>query len=53
MVTNIPNLKNYKVNPHREMYGWTSNNSIYHFQGVENMAREELDSLKPDISENP
>ena len=23
-------LKNYKVNPHRETYGWTSNNSIFH-----------------------
>jgi adenosylcobalamin-dependent ribonucleoside-triphosphate reductase len=22
-------LKNYKVNPHREQYGWTSNNSIF------------------------
>ena len=22
-------LKNYKVNPHREIYGWTSNNSIF------------------------
>ena len=22
-------LKNYKVNPHRESYGWTSNNSVY------------------------
>lgn len=22
-------LKNYKVNPHRESYGWTSNNSIF------------------------
>ena len=22
-------LKNYEVNPHRETYGWTSNNSIY------------------------
>ena len=23
------NLKNYKKNPHREMYGWTSNNSVF------------------------
>ena len=22
-------LKNYKVNPHRDQYGWTSNNSIF------------------------
>jgi len=22
-------LKNYKVNPHREAYGWTSNNSVF------------------------
>ena len=23
------NLKNYKINPHREVHGWTSNNSVY------------------------
>ncbi len=23
------NLKNYKKNPHREQYGWTSNNSVF------------------------
>ena len=22
-------LKNYKVNPHRDQYGWTSNNSVF------------------------
>jgi len=22
-------LKNYKVNPHRDQYGWTYNNSIF------------------------
>ena len=22
-------LKNYEVNPHRDQYGWTSNNSIF------------------------
>ena len=28
-------LKNYKVNPHREMYGWTSNNSIFAELGMD------------------
>jgi len=28
-------LKNYKVNPHRETYGWTSNNSIYAELGMD------------------
>ena len=28
-------LKNYKVNPHREQYGWTSNNSIYAELGMD------------------
>jgi len=29
------NLKNYKVNSHRELYGWTSNNSIFAELGME------------------
>jgi adenosylcobalamin-dependent ribonucleoside-triphosphate reductase len=29
------NLKNYKKNPHREEYGWTSNNSIYAELGMD------------------
>jgi adenosylcobalamin-dependent ribonucleoside-triphosphate reductase len=29
------NLKNYKKNPHREMYGWTSNNSIFAELGMD------------------
>ena len=29
------NLKNYKKNPHREQYGWTSNNSIYAELGMD------------------
>ena len=29
------NLKNYKENPHREAYGWTSNNSIYAELGMD------------------
>jgi len=28
-------LKNYKVNPHREQYGWTSNNSVYAELGMD------------------
>ena len=28
-------LKNYKVNPHRETYGWTSNNSIFAELGMD------------------
>ncbi len=28
-------LKNYKVNPHRETYGWTSNNSVYAELGMD------------------
>ena len=28
-------LKNYKVNPHREQYGWTSNNSIFAELGMD------------------
>jgi adenosylcobalamin-dependent ribonucleoside-triphosphate reductase len=28
-------LKNYKVNPHREMYGWTSNNSVFAELGMD------------------
>ena len=28
-------LKNYQVNPHREQYGWTSNNSIYAELGMD------------------
>jgi adenosylcobalamin-dependent ribonucleoside-triphosphate reductase len=28
-------LKNYKVNPHREQYGWTSNNSLFAELGMD------------------
>ena len=28
-------LKNYKVNPHRDQYGWTSNNSIFGELGMD------------------
>jgi adenosylcobalamin-dependent ribonucleoside-triphosphate reductase len=28
-------LKNYDVNPHREQYGWTSNNSVYAELGMD------------------
>ena len=29
------NLKNYKKNPHRETYGWTSNNSVFAELGMD------------------
>ena len=29
------NLKNYKKNPHREQYGWTSNNSVFAELGMD------------------
>ena len=29
------NLKNYKLNPHREQYGWTSNNTIFADLGMD------------------
>jgi len=36
-------LKNYKVNPHRETYGWTSNNSIFAELGMDyNAAAERI-----------
>lgn len=28
-------LKNYKINPHRDQYGWTSNNSIFAERGMD------------------
>ena len=28
-------LKNYEVNPHRDQYGWTSNNSIFAELGMD------------------
>ena len=28
-------LKNYKVNPHRDQYGWTSNNSVFAELGMD------------------
>jgi adenosylcobalamin-dependent ribonucleoside-triphosphate reductase len=34
-------LKNYKVNPHRETYGWTSNNSIFAELGMDYTAAAE------------
>jgi len=34
-------LKNYKVNPHREQYGWTSNNSIFAELGMDYTAAAE------------
>jgi ribonucleotide reductase alpha subunit len=34
-------LKNYKVNPHRDQYGWTSNNSIFAELGMDYTAAAE------------
>jgi adenosylcobalamin-dependent ribonucleoside-triphosphate reductase len=33
--TEYLDLKNYKINPHREAYGWTSNNSVFANLGMD------------------
>jgi len=42
-------LKNYKVNPHREQYGWTSNNSIFAELGMDysEVAKRIVDNGEP------
>ena len=42
-------LKNYKVNPHRDQYGWTSNNSIFAELGMDytEAARRIVDNGEP------
>ena len=42
-------LKNYKVNPHREQYGWTSNNSIFAKLGMDysEVAKRIVDNGEP------
>ncbi len=46
-------LKNYKVNPHREQYGWTSNNSIYAELGMDytDVCKRINDNGEPDMED--
>ncbi|GAM19197.1 hypothetical protein SAMD00019534_023720 [Acytostelium subglobosum LB1] len=43
------NLKNYKVNPHRADFGWTSNNSVFAPLGMDysNISERVLDNGEP------
>ena len=45
-------LKNYKVNPHRELYGWTSNNSIFAELGMDytEVAKRIVDNGEPGLA---
>ncbi|KAJ1644089.1 hypothetical protein J3B02_002554 [Coemansia erecta] len=44
-------LKNYKVNPHRAQYGWTSNNSVFAKLGMDysDTCRRILDNGEPGL----
>jgi adenosylcobalamin-dependent ribonucleoside-triphosphate reductase len=46
------NLKNYKKNPHRETYGWTSNNSIFAELGMDytDVAERITDNGEPGLA---
>ena len=46
------NLKNYKVNPHREQYGWTSNNSVFAELGMDytDIAERIIDNGEPGLA---
>ena len=46
------NLKNYKKNPHREMYGWTSNNSVFAELGQDytDIAERIVDNGEPGLA---
>ena len=46
------NLKNYKVNPHREMYGWTSNNSVFAELGMDytDICKRIVDNGEPGLA---
>ena len=46
------NLKNYKKNPHREMYGWTSNNSVFAELGMDykDIAERITDNGEPGLA---
>ena len=45
-------LKNYKVNPHREMYGWTSNNSVFAELGMDytDICKRIVDNGEPGLA---
>ena len=45
-------LKNYKVNPHRDQYGWTSNNSIFAELGMDytEVAKRIVDNGEPGLA---
>ena len=45
-------LKNYKANPHRETYGWTSNNSIFAELGMDytEAAKRIVDNGEPGLA---
>jgi adenosylcobalamin-dependent ribonucleoside-triphosphate reductase len=45
-------LKNYKVNPHRDQYGWTSNNSIFAELGMDytDVAKRIVDNGEPGLA---
>ncbi len=46
------NLKNYEVNPHREMYGWTSNNSVFAKLGMDytDICKRIVDNGEPGLA---
>jgi ribonucleoside-triphosphate reductase len=45
-------LKNYKVNPHRDQYGWTSNNSIFAQLGMDytEVSKRIVDNGEPGLA---
>ena len=45
-------LKNYKVNPHRDQYGWTSNNSIFAEMGMDytEVSKRIVDNGEPGLA---
>jgi len=45
-------LKNYKVNPHRDQYGWTSNNSVFAELGMDytEIAKRIVDNGEPGLA---
>ena len=45
-------LKNYKVNPHRDQFGWTSNNSIFDELGMDytEVSKRIVDNGEPGLT---
>ena len=45
-------LKNYKVNPHRDQYGWTSNNSVFAELGMDytDICKRIIDNGEPGLA---